>query len=74
MAENDPQIHQRFVHGVQRHGHILDDLERAAENARHARKIGGRSLGLLWAVLAFIAVVAVLFVLYQITGAADAPP
>lgn len=73
MAEN-PQIHQRFVHGVERHGHILDELERAEENARHARKMGGRSLGLLWTVLAFIAVVAALFVLYQITGAADAVP
>ena len=74
MAENDPQIHQRFVHGVQRHGHILDDLERAEENARHARKVGGRSFSLPLAVLAVIAVVAILFLLYQITGAADAVP
>ena len=74
MAENDPQIYQRFVHGVQRHGHTLDDLERAEENARHARRIGGRLLVLLWAVLAFIAVVAALFVLYQITGVPSTSP
>ena len=77
MAENVPQIHQRFVHGVQRHGHILDDLERAEENARHARKVGGRSFSLPLAVLAVIAVVAIVavfFLIYQITGAADAVP
>ena len=78
MAENDPQIHQRFVHGVQRHGHILDDLERAEENARHARKVGGRpffSLPLaVLAVIAVVAIVAVFILIYQITGAADAVP
>ena len=75
MAENDPQIYQRFVHGVQRHGHILDDAERAEENARHARTLGSRSFSLLWAalgIIAVVAVVAVLFLLYQVTGAAEA--
>ena len=75
MAENDPQIHQRFVHGVQRHGHILDDLERAEENAEHARAVGtGRSRRWLWMTLVLVVAVAALFVMYQLTGASDAPP
>ncbi len=73
MAE-DPLIHQRLVHGVQRHGDILDDVERAEENARHARSVEGRSFNwplVLLAIIVVVAFAAVFFFLYQITGAAD---
>ena len=77
MAENDPQIYQRFVHGVQKHGHLLDEAVRAAENARHSKSVGdrwSRRREAALAIVAFVAVVAVIYVLYQVTGGADAVP
>ena len=53
----------------------LADLERAEENAEHAREVGvGRSRRWLWMTLVVVVAVAALFVLYQLTGASDAPP
>ena len=68
MAE--APLYERFVHGVEKHGHMLKDLERAQENARHARSLGGRSFNWPAAILAFIllaGVVGGLVFLYQIT-------
>ncbi len=76
MAE-DPLIHQRLVHGVERHGHVLQDLERAAENARHAQNVEGRSLSwplVALAIVVIVAVVAALFFLYQIARDANYIP
>ena len=52
----------------------LRDLERAEENAQHGRVVGGKSRHWLWMTLAFVGVVAALFVLYQLTGASDPAP
>ena len=68
MAE--APLHQRFVHGVEKHGHMLEDLERAQENARHAQALKDRSFNWPAAILAFIllaCVVGGLVFLYQTT-------
>ena len=58
--------------GAEKFNLNLKDLERAEENARHARSAGlGRSRRWLWVTLLFVAAVVGLFILYQLTGAAD---
>ena len=67
-----PDAKQRTEEGAQKHGHRLEDLERAEKNARHARAAGfGRSRRWLWVTLAVIVIVAVLFVIYQIVVPLD---
>ena len=67
-----PDAKQRTEEGAQKHGHRLEDLERAEKNARHARAVGfGRSRRWLWAALAVIVVVAVLFVIFQFVVPSD---
>ena len=67
-----PDAKQRTEEGAQKHGHRLEDLERAEKNARHVRAAGfGRSRRWLWATLAVIVIVAVLFVIYQIVVPLD---
>ena len=49
---------------------MLDDLERAQENARHAESLGSRSFNWLAAILALILFVGVtggLYFLYRVT-------
>ncbi len=67
-----PDAKQRTEEGAQKHGHRLEDLERAEKNARHARAAGfGRSRRWLWAALSVIVVVAVLFVIFQFVVPSD---
>ena len=67
-----PDAKQRTEEGAQKHGHRLEDLERAEEKARHVRAAGfGRSRRWLWAILAFVAAVAVLFVIFQVVVPLD---
>ena len=67
-----PDAKQRTEEGAQKHGYRLEDLERAEEKAKHARAMGWRSRRWLWAIIALVVVVAVLFVIFQITGPSDA--
>ncbi len=67
---DDP--HRLILEGSQRHGHRLDDLERAEESAQHARAAGWKSRRWLWMTLFLVVVVVGLFVLYQVTGASEA--
>lgn len=61
-----------ILKGAEKHKLNLRDLERAEENAQHVRSAGfGRSSRWLWMTLLFLAAVAGLFALYQLTGAAD---
>lgn len=76
MAE-DPLIHQRFVEGTNKHGDMLGEARRAHENTQHARDLEGRSFNWKAAILLLILIAAaagVTFLLYQISGAADATP
>ena len=66
-----PDARQRIEEGAQKHGYRMEDLERAEEKAKHVRAVGGRSRRWLWALLAFVVVVAVLFVIYQIAVPSD---
>ena len=61
-----PDVRGRIEEGAQKHEYRLEDLERAEEKARHVRAVGGTSRRWLWELLAFVAVVTVLFVIYQI--------
>ncbi|MYB48250.1 MAG: hypothetical protein F4X72_03095 [Dehalococcoidia bacterium] len=66
-----------ILKGAEKHKLNLEDLERAEGSAQHVRSAGfGRSNRWLWMTLWFVAVVAALFVLYQVTGASEAtlPP
>ncbi len=70
---DDP--HRLILEGSQKHGHRLEDLERAQKNARHARAAGfGKSRRWLWMTLVMMVALVVLFVLYHLTGASDATP
>ncbi len=76
MAE-DPLIHQRFVQGTRRHGDMLLEAQRAHKNTQHARSLERRSSNWKAAILLLILIAAaagVTFLLYQISGAADATP
>lgn len=67
-----PDAKQSIEEGAEKYGHRLDDLERAGERARHARAVGGgRSRRWLWMALAFVVVVAVLFVIFQVAVPSD---
>ena len=62
-----------ILKGAEKHKLNLEELERAEGSAQHVRSVGfGRSSRWLWMTLWFVVVVAGLFLLYQLTGAADA--
>ena len=59
--------------GAEKHKLNLKDLERAEENAEHARSVGfGRSRRWLWMTLLFVAAVAAVIAIYQFAGPTDA--
>ena len=66
-----PDVRGRVEEGAQKHGFRLEDLERAEEKARHVRALGGRSRRWLWTILAFVVVVVVLFVVFQVVVPSD---
>lgn len=72
MFQYIPDVRERSEEGAKQHEARLEDLERAAENERHARTVSGRSRRWLWMVLAVVVLVAVLFVVYQIAVPSDA--
>ena len=72
MAPIADDPHRLILEGSQKHGHRLDDLERAEENARHAHMVRGKSRRWLWMALLLVVAVAGLFLLYQLTGASEA--
>ena len=66
-----PDVRGRIEEGSQKHEYRLEDLERAEEKARHVRAVGGRSRRWLLALIAFVVVVAVLFVIFQVAVPSD---
>ena len=72
MAPIADDPHRLILEGSQKHGHRLDDLERAEENAQHGRAVGWKSRRWLWMTLFLVVAVVGLFVLYQVTGASEA--
>ncbi len=69
-----PDGRQRAEEGAQKYEYRLEDLERAEEKARHVRAVGGRSKRWLWTVLAVVALVVVLFVIFQFVVPSDPFP
>ena len=62
-----------ILKGAEKHKLKLEELERTEGSAQHARSAGfGRSSRWLWMTLWFVVAVAGVFLLYQLTGAADA--
>ena len=61
-----PEVRGRVEEGARKYEYRLEDLERAEEKARHVRAVGGGSRRWMWALLAFVVVVAVLFVIFQV--------
>ena len=66
-----PDAKLRTEEGAQKHGYRLEDLERAEENARHIRAVGGKSRRWMWALVALVVVVAVAAVIYQFAAPSD---
>ena len=60
-------VHERLAEGVLKHKFRLEELERGEEEAKHVRAVGGRS----WALVAFVVVVAVLFLIFQVSVPSD---
>ena len=60
-----PEVRGRVEEGARKYEYRLEDLERAEENAKHVRTLGGRSRRWLWTLLAVVALMAVLFVVFQ---------
>ena len=66
----DPYWH--IAKGAEKFNLNLKDLERAEENAQHARSAGlGRSRRWLWMTLLFVAAVAAVIAIYQLAGPSD---
>ena len=61
-----PDVRGRGEEGAKKHEYRLEDLERAEENAMHVRAVGGRSRRWMWAILAIVVVMAVMFVIFQV--------
>ena len=73
----DPLSHQRFEQGTHKYGDLLGDAQRAHENTQHARNLERQSFNWKAAILLLFLIAAAAggtFLLYQVTGAADAPP
>ena len=66
-----PDVRGRSEEYAQKHKYRLEDMERAEENARHVRAVGGRSRRWLWTLLTLVVVVAVLFVIFQVAVPSD---
>lgn len=66
-----PDVRGRIEEGARKHEYRLEDMERAEENARHVRTLGGRSRRWLWTLLAVVVLVAVLFVIFQFVVPSD---
>ncbi len=66
-----PDAKLRTEEGAQKYGYRLEDLERAEENARHIRAVGGRSRRWLWVILAFVMVVAAVAIIYLFAAPSD---
>ncbi|MDE2716120.1 MAG: hypothetical protein OXI33_03760 [Chloroflexota bacterium] len=61
-----PEVRGRVEEGARKYEYRLEELERAEENATHVRAVGGRSRRWLWSLLAVVALMAVLFVIFQV--------
>ena len=57
--------------GARKHEYDVEELERAEQNARHARSLGSRSWRWLWTLIGVAVLLAVLFVVYQVVVPAD---
>ena len=66
-----PDAKLRTEEGAQKYGYRLEDLERAEQEARHARAVGRRSRRWMWAILAFVIVAAAVVVIYQFAAPSD---
>ena len=72
MAPIADDPYRLILEGSEKHGHRLDDLERAEESERHARAMDSKARRWLWMTLLLVVAVVGLFVLYQLTGASEA--
>ena len=73
MAPIADDPHRLILEGSQKHGHRLEDLERAQKNARHARAAGfGKSRRWLWMTLVMVVAVIAVVAIYQLAGPSDA--
>ena len=66
-----PDGRQRSEEGARKYEYRLEELERAEEKAKHVRTLGGRSRRWLWTLLAVVALMAVLFVIFQVAVPTD---
>ena len=57
--------------GARKHEYDVEELERAEQNARHARSLGSRSWRWLWTLIGVTVLLAALFVVYQVVVPAD---
>ena len=67
-----PEVRGRVEEGARKYEYRLEDLERAEEKAKHVRAVGGGSRRWLWTLLAVVALIAVLFLIFQIAVPSDA--
>ncbi len=66
-----PEVRGRVEEGARKYEYRLEELERAEENAKHVRAVGGRSRRWLWTLVALVVAVAVLFVIFQVAVPSD---
>ena len=72
MAPIADDPHRLILEGSQKHGHRLEDLERAQKNARHARAAGfGRSRRWLWMTLILVVAIVAVIAVYQFAAPSD---
>ena len=73
MAPIADDPHRLILEGSQKHGHRLDDLERAEESAQHARAVGWKSRRWLWMTLFLVVAVVAVVAIYQFAAPSDVP-
>lgn len=67
-----PEVRGRVEEGARKYEYRLEELERTEEKAKHVRAVGGsRSRRWLWTLLAVVALIAVLFVIFQVAVPSD---
>ena len=71
MAPIADDPHRLILEGSQKHGHKLDDLERAEENAQHARAVGGNSRRWLWMTFFLVMAIVTVVAIYQFAAPSD---